>query len=128
MENKKISEIYKCATIKIIPNLVSHPHKVEIDFNAYGGMTLDIQEARFIKESLEEIIAYYEQNSKETRKKWLNKHIKIISGRFNGLTGTIMDVDMVDKERPLIVKLNRNLEADGCVFINWGDIEINDNP
>ena len=42
--------------------------------------------------------------------------------------GTITDVDIVDKERPLVVKLNRNLEADGCVFINWEDIEINENP
>jgi len=123
MENKKIHDIYKCDMISITPSKSLQPC-VELDLGAFGGMVLDIREARFIRESLEEIISYYEQNSKETRVKWLNKHIKIVSGRFSGLTGTITDVDIVDKERPLVVKLNRNLEADGCVFINWEDIEI----
>lgn len=127
MENKKIHDIYKCDMITIRPSkdLLS---SIELDLGAFGGIVLDIREARFIKESLEEIITYYEKNSKETRDKWLHKHIKIVSGRFSGLTGTITDVDVCDKERPLVVKLNRNLEADGCVFINWADIEINENP
>ena len=127
MENKKIPNIYKCNMISVIPSKDLLPC-IELDLGAFGGITLDIQEAKFIKQSLEEIIAYYEKNSKETREKWLHKHIKIVSGRFSGLTGTITDVDVCDKERPLIVKLNRNLEADGCVFIDWADIEINENP
>ena len=125
MENKKISKIYECATIKIIPNLVSHPHKVEIDFGAYGGMKLDMQEIRFIKESFEEIITYCEKRSKETRERWINKKIKIKQGRFKDFTGIIEDVDIIDNERPLMVKLNSNPEIEGYIFINWSDIEDN---
>ena len=123
MENGKIAELYKFNIIKIIPSKGFTPC-IELDLGAYGGMSISISEATFIKESLDQIITYYEKNSQETRRKYIGKQINIIEGRFKGLNGVITDVDTVDKKRPLVVKLDRNDEAEGYIFINWDEIEL----
>lgn len=55
----------------------------------------------------------------------INDNVKIIKGRMEGMTGVIVDIDEIDEERPLNIKIKDNAEVNNCVyFCDFDDVEI----
>ena len=82
------------------------------------NLSLSLDEAKFIIDSFNEIIEHY----KNMPKIKIDTHVNIINGRFKGCRGRVTDIDVVDKERPVMVRID-TLDFEGYCFVNYDDVE-----
>jgi len=81
-------------------------------------LSFDLQQAKFIIDSLNEIITYYENMPS------VGNYIEIINGIFKGYFGTIFDIDNCDSKRPLVIRLDDNSDFNNCTcFVNFDDVK-----
>ena len=81
-------------------------------------LSFDLQQAKFIRDSLNEIITYYENMPS------VGNHIEVINGMFKGYFGKIFDIDICDSKRPLAIRLDDNSDFNDCTcFVNFDDIK-----
>jgi len=86
--------------------------------NGGNCLSFDLQQAKFIKDSLDEIITYYESMPV------VGNFVEVINGLFAGYFGTIFDIDNCDSKRPLVVKLDDNHDFNNCTcFVNFDDVK-----
>jgi len=80
-------------------------------------LSFDLIQAKFIVNSLNEIITYYENMPA------VGNYIEVINGIFKGYFGTIFDIDNCDSKRPLVVRLDDNHDFNNCTcFVNFDDV------
>jgi len=80
-------------------------------------LSFDIPQAKFIRDSLNEIITYYENIPS------VGNCIEVINGIFKGYFGTIFDIDICDSKRPLNIRLDDNHDFNNCTcFVNFDDV------
>jgi len=81
-------------------------------------LSFDLQQAKFIRDSLNEIITYYENMPS------VNQFVEVVNGIFKGYFGTIFDIDNCDSKRPLVIRLDDNHDFNNCTcFVNFGDVK-----
>ena len=81
-------------------------------------LSFDLDQAKFIRDSLNEIITYYENIPS------VGNYIKVINGMFKGYFGKIFDIDICDSKRPLAIRLDDNSDFNDCTcFVNFDDIK-----
>jgi len=81
-------------------------------------LSFDLQQAKFIKDSLNEIIIYYENMPS------VGNYVEVINGIFKGYFGTIFDIDICDSKRPLVIRLDNNPDFNDCTcFVNFDDVK-----
>ena len=86
--------------------------------NGDNCLSFDLQQAKFIRDSLNEIITYYENMPS------VGNHIEEINGMFKGYIGKIFDIDICDSKRPLAIRLDDNSDFNDCTcFVNFDDIK-----
>ena len=120
---------YKLGKIEIEPNYGDkwdYTSSKDLDFILIGAdssgedncFAVDLAQAKFIKDSLNEIITYYENIPS------VGNYIEVINGIFKGYFGTIFDIDNCDSKRPLVVKLDDNHDFNNCTcFVNFDDVK-----
>ena len=85
--------------------------------NGDNCLSFDLQQAKFIRDSLNEIITYYENIPS------VGNCIEVINGIFKGYFGTIFDIDICDSKRPLNIRLDDNHDFNNCTcFVNFDDV------
>ena len=81
-------------------------------------LSFDLQQAKFIKDSLNEIIIYYENMPS------VGNYVEVINGIFKGYFGTIFDIDICDSKRPLVIRLDDNPDFNDCTcFVGFDDVK-----
>jgi len=81
-------------------------------------LSFDLQQAKFIRDSLNEIIVYYENMPS------VGDFVEVINGIFKGYFGKIFDVDICDSKRPLAIRLDDNPEFNDCTcFVGFADVK-----
>jgi len=79
-------------------------------------LSFDLQQAKFIRDSLNEIITYYENIPS------VGSFVEVVNGVFKGYFGTVIDI--CDSKRPLIVKLDDNHDFNNCTcFVGFDDVK-----
>jgi len=87
------------------------------DTNHNESLGINIAQAKFIRDSLNEIITYYESIPK------IGNKVLVVNGMFQGYYGVIMDIDSCDSKKPLAIKLNDNSTFNNCTcFVNFDDV------
>ena len=118
---------YKLNNISIEPNYKdkwTHDAPKDGDFimlneeNSDNCLNVDLEQAKFIKDSLNEIITYYENIPS------VGNYIEVINGIFKGYFGTIFDIDNCDSKRPLVIRLDNNPDFNNCTcFVNFNEVK-----
>ena len=86
--------------------------------NSDNCLSVDLEQAKFIRDSLNEIITYYENIPS------VGNYIEVINGIFKGYFGTIFDIDNCDSKRPLVIRLDNNPDFNNCTcFINYDEVK-----
>jgi len=81
--------------------------------------SVDLIQAKFIVDSLNEIITYYENLPS------VGDFVEVTNGIFKGYFGTIFDIDNCDSKRPLVIRLDDNTDFNNCTcFVGFDDIKI----
>lgn len=122
-----MKSIFKFENLLVEPNYGDHfsyedKNKDCIHINRqssekYVGITL--KEAKFIIQSLNEIINYYDDIPN------INDSVRITNGIFKGYQGIIKDIDNCDSKRPLVISLDDNADFNNCVcFVGFDDVKI----
>lgn len=83
-----------------------------------NGLSLTLDDAKFIINSLQEIVQYIEEHTKVKQ----DDKVKIIKGKFEGFEGRVIDLDEYDNKRPLAIKIFSE-ELNGEVYINYNEVE-----
>ena len=79
--------------------------------------SVDLIQAKFIVDSLNEIITYYENLPS------VGDFVEVTNGIFEGYFGTIFDIDICDSKRPLAIRLDDNPNFNDCTcFVNFDDV------
>jgi len=80
-------------------------------------LSFDLQQAKFIRDSLNEIITCYENMPS------VGDFVEVTNGIFEGYFGTIFDIDICDSKRPLAIRLDDNPNFNDCTcFVNFDDV------
>ena len=85
----------------------------------YEYLGISLEEAKFIVESLSEIIEYY-KNLIEFKTGY---HVDILNGKFEGCRGEIIDIDESDNERPLTIEVSE-VDFSGVCYLNYDDVKL----
>ena len=88
------------------------------DKRSNQALVLSLKDAEFIENSLLQIRNYIKSNTPQ-----IDNKVKIINhSKFDGLEGTIIDIDTCDKTRPIAVKV---VDADisGTVYVGYNQVE-----
>jgi len=117
---------YKLNNISIEPNYKdkwTHDAPKDNNFimlneeNSDNCLSIDLIQAKYIRDSLNEIITYYENMPS------VGNYIEVINGIFKGYFGTIFDIDNCDSKRPLVIRLDNNPDFNNCTyFVNFEDV------
>ena len=101
--------------------------------NGLENISFTLETAKFIRDSLNEIIGYYEELEQEEQDKrpTYGDYVKIINGRFTGCFGVILQVCSFDYDYPkkdndtdLIIDINDSDEFEGCTcYLDYDDVE-----
>ena len=84
--------------------------------NCFG---IDLNTAKFIRDSLNEIITYYDNMPR------IGNAVIVIAGIFKDYFGKVTDVDICDSKRPLVIKLEDTSDFNNCTcFVNFDDIKV----
>jgi len=118
---------YSFGNISIEPNYTdkwSYDSPSNDDFimlNEVDGdncLSFDLQQAKFIRDTLNEIITYYENIPA------VGDFVEVTNGIFKGYFGTIFDIDICDSKRPLVIRLDDNPDFNDCTcFVGFDDVK-----
>jgi transcription antitermination factor NusG len=83
-------------------------------------ITFSINEAKEIITALTEIMEIVENNNEPT----IGDSITVLSGRFEGMTGRIIDIDEVETEKQLVVRMDETDESEDFIaYIDKDNVE-----
>jgi len=108
---------YSLDSISIEPN---YTDKWSYDSLSNGDncLSVDLIQAKFIRDSLNEIITYYENMPS------VGNYVEVTNGIFKGYFGIIFDIDICDSKRPLNVRLADNPDFNNCTcFVGFDDVK-----
>jgi len=87
------------------------------DNNSDQCVAFNLEQAKFIRDSLDDIITFFESIPNVGNK------VLVVNGMFKGYYGTIVDIDTCDSKKPLVIKLNDTPSFNNCTcFVNFDDV------
>lgn len=90
------------------------------DKSSSDSIFLTLNDAKQLIESLQKIVVMAEEQIAIKFK--IGDKVKVISGRLEGLTGTIRDIDRINKVRPLYIRIDDSVEIESCAYFCGYDV------